>query len=594
MMTIKRMGADELAGFIPKIGDRFAVVDFCCQSLHISSKRKDSLLDKLREKLKKKKGESSSCVLHEKEFKSNLKPNRQIQIGWLTFEKNRYVQVRMKQGGGVRTVSVDKDCTCVEIMDLGKKLFFTDGMSSKGHESQFDFSLRDFKCEKIIEPYTVAQLYNLTGLTRLKFYLCTNRKENNSTNVLSQEIPGTMVLSDESETEEDIIKRAIDRSYCPLPSTSNDSEDYESEDNEVTYEIITVISEPDTQTDDVNGNDNSVETQLSHMDRRETRKIILHRGQLLQELVDEFMSLNVDSKIEIEIFLPNKQKEKAFDGGGVFRDTLSEFWQTFYDEYTVGTASKVPILRHDFNDERWAAVAKILAKGLLEENYFPVQLSKTFLERTIFGRVHSDLTSDLLDYMPRSDAELIKCALNNFDVDYDDLLDCLDTFQCKWKPTKDNFKKLMEDVADKEMIQKPMFVIDCWRPILNGIISFERFEAIYHSQKGIVKNVLKILEFDDNLSAAQQNIAGYLRRFIKECDQKLIGSFLRYVTGANMLIGIPIHVSFTESSSEFTRTPTAHTCNCLLMLPSNYNSYPEFRNEFEKLLNSNIWVMDIV
>ncbi|CAG9822108.1 unnamed protein product [Phaedon cochleariae] len=155
------------------------------------------------------------------------------------------------------------------------------------------------------------------------------------------------------------------------------------------------------------------------------------------------------------------------------------------------------------------AVAKILAMGLLEGNYFPVQLSKTFLERTIFGKVHSDLTSDFIDYMSPSDAELMKHALDNFDVNYDDPIDNLDTFQCKWQPTKDNFKKLMKGVADKEMIQKPMFVIDCWHPILKEILDNEVEQACESETKSQEIEARMIEESRRDLMSVNNKIARF-------------------------------------------------------------------------------------
>ena len=54
-----------------------------------------------------------------------------------------------------------------------------------------------------------------------------------------------------------------------------------------------------------------------------------------------------------------------------------------------------------------------------------------------------------------------------------------------------------------------------------------------------------------------------------------------------------VTVEFFESSG-FTRSQIAHTCGRVLKVPSTYENYPSIRYEFNNLLSSKIWVMDIV
>ena len=54
-----------------------------------------------------------------------------------------------------------------------------------------------------------------------------------------------------------------------------------------------------------------------------------------------------------------------------------------------------------------------------------------------------------------------------------------------------------------------------------------------------------------------------------------------------------VTVEFFESSG-FTRSPIAHTCGRVSKVPSTYENCPSIRCEFNNLLSSKIWVMDIV
>lgn len=42
---------------------------------------------------------------------------------------------------------------------------------------------------------------------------------------------------------------------------------------------------------------------------------------------------------------PNGDVEGSFDLAGVYRDSLTELWKTFYESYTEGTNYKIPFIR---------------------------------------------------------------------------------------------------------------------------------------------------------------------------------------------------------------------------------------------------------
>ena len=78
------------------------------------------------------------------------------------------------------------------------------------------------------------------------------------------------------------------------------------------------------------------------------------------------------------------REELGVDDGGVLRDALSAFWSSFYDSCTVGEDERVPVVRHDFKEEEWEAIARILVKGHSEVKFFPVKLNKVFMFATLF------------------------------------------------------------------------------------------------------------------------------------------------------------------------------------------------------------------
>ena len=61
-----------------------------------------------------------------------------------------------------------------------------------------------------------------------------------------------------------------------------------------------------------------------------------------------------------------------------------------------------------------------------------------------------------------------------------------------------------------------------------------------------------------------------------------------------MLVKENITVRVVKAESTFARNPVGHTCGCVLDVPDSYMEVTELREEFNGILKSNIWVMDIV
>lgn len=60
-----------------------------------------------------------------------------------------------------------------------------------------------------------------------------------------------------------------------------------------------------------------------------------------------------------------------------------------------------------------------------------------------------------------------------------------------------------------------------------------------------------------------------------------------------MLTGNLITVLFNENGG-FARASMARTCNYTLELPATYQTLPEFRPEMNGILESSVWVMDVL
>ena len=221
--VLQVMSDDQMAKYVTSYGDRIAVLSFCKQTETAQcSTEKETVLQRLRDKIGTRKMKAKTKGVCQKTGEgmsrqrntAGEKSSRKIEIGWLHFGSNDYQQVRTRNGGGTRHMSLDKTTTVAQILDIGKDLFFPNGHSPKGQAADFTFHVCDFKRNKIPLDDTVGRLYEQTMLKLLRFYICT-KVEGPSTDEdsLSEDLSegADLQLADGCHTDsEDLITDQLD------------------------------------------------------------------------------------------------------------------------------------------------------------------------------------------------------------------------------------------------------------------------------------------------------------------------------------------------------------------------------------------------
>jgi hypothetical protein len=216
------------------------------------------------------------------------------------------------------------------------------------------------------------------------------------------------------------------------------------------------------------------------------------------------------------------------------------------------------------------------------------------MEETIYGHTHTSLTGAFLTYVDKDEREVIERALNDFQaIDTDELVSVLDSYDCRKLLTKDNIHVVIEEIAHKQLIQTPMFVIDCWRTVIGQMAfhSHASFMALYDSLIPNTKAVKKNLVFPEQIEDNEKQSKRFLNKFVAGLDDRLLKRFLRFCSGSDLFLGHPLKINFSRLTG-LERRPMGHTCTYELDIPVDYDSYPEFRDEFSSILNSNEWEMD--
>lgn len=63
-------------------------------------------------------------------------------------------------------------------------------------------------------------------------------------------------------------------------------------------------------------------------------------------------------------------------------------------------------------------------------------------------------------------------------ADIDELLEVLTTYECRKKVSAAILSDLLDEISQKELVQKPTFVIDCWREITQPELHLNYAELI--------------------------------------------------------------------------------------------------------------------
>lgn len=330
-------------------------------------------------------------------------------------------------------------------------------------------------------------------------------------------------------------------------------------------------------------------------------KIIrVHRSLVRQDMLDIFSDESI-LKYTLSVIIINQQgNEESGAGIGPLREIFSLFWKDCYESHMLGEIERVPYIRHDFNRNKFEAVARIIVKGYKDCQYFPVKISKSFLVACLFGEesvTDGILMSSFQNYVSRSEADVIgKCLSQSIQPDDDELLEFLSTFDCKRQVTNDNIRELVTEIAHKEIIMKPQYAADCWKEIVSSLkiyfMDVSSFLVLYDS---IIPTNSKVISLFTAalVTAAESETLGHLKRFVRGLDEAKLATFLRYTTASDVLVTDIITISFTNQEG-LQRRPVAHTCSFTLEMPSTYSSFCELRQEFMAILNSDVWEIDIV
>ncbi|ROL42065.1 hypothetical protein DPX16_19512 [Anabarilius grahami] len=289
-------------------------------------------------------------------------------------------------------------------------------------------------------------------------------------------------------------------------------------------EVTDVPEDPPqaTDTQEPTNNDSFFENPR-HVTESET--VIIRRVHCVNDVIQDFSDKNIlHANVTFKRVLENGEEEAGI-GDGVFRDCITEFWDIFFATRTCGTTYKIPTLHHTFQESEWEAVARIFAIGWLRFGYLPIQLAPPFLKEALsLPSPETSLMEAFFNYISPTEKDVLSEALQDFQsADMDEVLSVLSSHSCTVLPNENNLQIILEEIAHKEMVQQPAYIIKCWKPILQSIgetMTAKILDKITENLKPKARHVAKSNIFPQSMSPSETIVSNNLLRFIRERDQK--------------------------------------------------------------------------
>ena len=301
--------------------------------------------------------------------------------------------------------------------------------------------------------------------------------------------------------------------------------------------------------------------------------------------------------------------EKAVDTGGVCRDAFSLFWEKAYLQHFDGERLLIPAVNPNTELSTLTLLGSVLSHGYMVCGYLPIRIAFPVIAAILLGpetKINDTILLDsLIDYVSSYEASILREAVSktNFSAPFQNkVLGILSRLGCTEVPKPSNIKELIMKIAKHLFLIKPLGNImalrsgvpTCYMPYFNKFSVGELLQ-LYRILNATPHSVLAILDEPASMNAAEDRVFNFLRAFIGNMKGSEVGLFLRFVTGSSVMIAGHIKVMFNNSVG-LCRCPISHTCDCSIELPVSYSTYPEFENDFTKVLNDEefSWVMDSI
>ena len=268
--------------------------------------------------------------------------------------------------------------------------------------------------------------------------------------------------------------------------------------------------------------------------------------------------------------------------------------------YFEDGGSVVPRFGPDISDELVCIIGRVALHGYICTGMFPTRISKVFIKAMMFGESSIDddeLVQGLLEFVTDHERELLSQCMKKeafSPEEKEELLEIVSQFGVRSILSPETIYKQLVRIGRCELLQKSMWA---FKPFLEGVNDVSQ-EAIWKNSHEVnifynelsvtAEKVVRCTRVDDegSLIKSQGTVFGFLRRYMKPCNNERIKVLYRFFTGSDVWALKELKVIFHLNIGNLPHM-TAHTCSGVIDLPSGgYVGYHDFKTQLDALLNN--------
>ncbi|KAK3735815.1 hypothetical protein QZH41_019913 [Actinostola sp. cb2023] len=258
------------------------------------------------------------------------------------------------------------------------------------------------------------------------------------------------------------------------------------------------------------------------------------------------------------------------------------------------TEFAIPVIP-SLSPQDYVAIGRMITHQFVQCATFPIRLAQASIQQLLVGDVEDECKiNSFLQMLTPKEREILKNALacsGSFPTEQ--VMDVLEDYGgIRQVPSPKNIRSLVLDIATSEFITKPFF---CLLKIREGMgifwekITSAEIKSMYDLSAPSPERVINSLVLIP-LDAKEQQVYRWLQRYLRSSSDEIIINFLRFCTATDVIVpGKSIAVDVELMAPEAVR-PKSFTCFRKLILPRNYQSSFEMRNNLDRYLRDpSIW-----
>ena len=288
------------------------------------------------------------------------------------------------------------------------------------------------------------------------------------------------------------------------------------------------------------------------------------------------------------------ENEPAHDVTGVTKDMFSSVWKDLREKFMTGeNLSRISLAHGNIRGEAdYQSIGRILEHGFSLVGYVPIFLNPAQLYFLTTGSPPSKemLLKSFLECLSEYDSSTLKRALEMdiFDQEFKvKLIDLLSSYQIKGLPQPREFGVFLREIAKYELIIKPYFALSHLKRKFwpTGEQRFLQWLERLKPNGEKVSLILKTPE-DIDLDPHVDRVFGFLKRFVAGLNQIRSKTFLRFVTGIEVIEPFTkISVQFNGVTDLEKMAPMVHPCGNNLTISKYFFTYEHLEEIFTRVID---------